>query len=148
MKLIYRGNTYDYDPTQSRPTNAGRPVKSAPRLQAPYTLMYRGETYHVDPTAPQAPAFSQPRAYDLIYRGETYHVDRDAQGTLTALTQATHSSRSKPVATRVSQRELNRLHQANLLSNLQRRLQAAQERGDQTLLDLLEAERQQITTSH
>ena len=143
MKLIYRGNTYDYDPTQSRPTNAGRPVKSAPRLQAPYTLMYRGATYHVDPTVPQAPAFAQPRAYDLIYRGETYHVDRDAQGALTALTQSTNARRSQPAA-QASQRALSQLHQANLLSNLQRRLQAAQERGDQALLDLLEAERRQI----
>ena len=147
MKLIYRGNTYDYDPTQSRPTNAGRPVKSAPRLQAPYTLMYRGTTYHVDPTVPQTQS-SLPRAYDLIYRGATYHVDRDAQGNLTALTQSTNAPRSKAISARVSQREVSQLHQANLLSNLQRRLQSAQERGDQAMLDLLEAERKQITTSH
>ncbi|MCY7272327.1 MAG: DUF4278 domain-containing protein [Phormidesmis sp. CAN_BIN44] len=146
MKLIYRGNTYDYDPTQASPDNAGRPVKSAPRLQAPYTLMYRGATYHVDPTVPQ-PQSSHPRSYDLIYRGATYHVDRDAQGNLTALTHSAAASRSKSAA-RASQRELSQLHQANLANNLQRRLQVAQERGDQRLLDLLEAERQQITMSH
>jgi hypothetical protein len=146
MKLIYRGNTYDYDPTQSSPDNAGRPVKPAPRLQAPYTLMYRGTTYHVDPTVPQ-PQSSHPRSYDLMYRGATYHVDRDAQGNLTALTQSAAVSRSKSAA-RVSQRELSQLHQTNVSNNLQRRLQAAQERGDQRLLDLLEAERQQITMSH
>ncbi len=146
MKLIYRGNTYDYDPTQSRPDNAGRPVKPAPRLQEPYTLMYRGATYHADPTAAQPQSF-QPRSYDLLYRGATYHVDRDAQGNLTALTQAAHASRSKAAA-RVSQRDVSQLHRANLTSNLQRRLQAAQERGDQRLLDLLEVERQQITMNH
>jgi len=146
MKLIYRGNTYDYDPTQARPDNAGGPVKPAPRLQAPYTLMYRGATYHVDPTVSQ-PQSSHPRSYDLMYRGATYHVDRDAQGNLTALTQSAAASRSKS-ATRVSQRELSQTHQTNMSNNLQRRLQAAQERGDQRLLDLLEAERQQITMSH
>lgn len=147
MKLIYRGNTYDYDPTEHRHDNAGRPVKSAPRLQAPYTLMYRGATYHVDPTVPQTQS-SLPRAYDLMYRGETYHVDRDAQGNLTALTQSANAPRSKSVSARVSQREVSQLHQTNLLNNLQRRLQIAQEQDDQTLLDLLEAERKQITTSH
>ena len=146
MKLIYRGNTYDYDPTQARPDNAGGPVKPAPRLQAPYTLMYRGATYHVDPTVSQ-PQSSHPRSYDLMYRGATYHVDRDAQGNLTALTQSAAASRSK-YAARVSQRELSQTHQTNMSNNLQRRLQAAQERGDQRLLDLLEAERQQITMSH
>lgn len=146
MKLIYRGNTYDYDPTEYRHDNAGRPVKPTPRLQAPHTLMYRGSTYHADPTVPQAQS-SLPRAYDLIYRGATYHVDRDIQGNLTALTQSANTP-LKPISARVSQREVSQLHQANLLSNLQRRLQAAQERGDQTLLDLLEAERKQITTTH
>lgn len=146
MKLIYRGNTYDYDPTQSSSDNAGRPVKPAPRLQAPYTLMYRGATYHVDPTVPQ-PQSSHPRSYDLMYRGSTYHVDRDAQGNLTTLTQSAAASRSKSAA-KVSQQELSQLHQVNLANNLQRRLQVAQERGDQRLLDLLEAERQQITVSH
>lgn len=146
MKLIYRGNTYDYDPTQARPDNAGGPVKPAPRLQAPYTLMYRGATYHVDQTVSQ-PQSSHPRSYDLMYRGATYHVDRDAQGNLTALTQSAAASRSKSAA-RVSQRELSQTHQTNMSNNLQRRLQAAQERGDQRLLDLLEAERQQITMSH
>ncbi len=146
MKLIYRGNTYDYDPSQARSDSAGQPVKPAPRLQAPYTLMYRGATYHVDPTVPQ-PQSSQLRSYDLMYRGATYHVDRDAQGNLTGLTQSAAASRSRSAA-KVSQRELSQLHQANVASNLQRRLQAAQERGDQRLLDLLEAERQQITMSH
>lgn len=143
MKLIYRGTTYD--PTQSRPDNARRPVKSALRLQQPYTLMYRGATYYVDPTAPQES--SQPRSYDLMYRGATYHVDRDAQGKLTSTTQAAHVTRSKTVA-KVSQREVSQLHQVNMSNNLQRRLKSAQERGDQALLDLLEAERQQIATSH
>ncbi len=146
MKLIYRGNTYDYDPTEYRHDNAGRPVKPAPRLQAPYTLMYRGATHHVDPTVPKTQP-SLPRAYELMYRGETYHVDRDAQGNLTTLTQAANAPR-KPISARVFQQNVSQLHQANLLSNLQRRSQAAQERGDQTLLDLLEVERKQITISH
>ena len=146
MKLIYRGNTYDYDPTEYRHDNAGHPVKPAPRLQAPYTLMYRGATYHVDPTVPQAQS-SLPRAYDLMYRGATYQVDRDAEGNLTALTRSANASR-KSISARVFQQDASQLHQANLLSNLQRRLQSAQKRGDQALLDLLEAERKQITTSH
>lgn len=147
MKLIYRGNTYDYDPTQSRQGNGGRPVKSAPRLQAPYTLLYRGETYCVDPTAYQTQVSALPQEYELIYRGATYHVDRDAQGNLTALTQSVKAPRSQSNA-RVAKQAVSQLHQANQLDSLHRRLQSAQERGDQTLLDLLEAERKQITISH
>ncbi len=147
MKLIYRGNTYDYDPTQSRAGNGGRPVKSAPRLQAPYTLLYRGETYCVDPTADPLQVSALPQAYELLYRGSTYHVNRDAQGNLTALTQSAKAPRSQSTA-KVVKQAVSQVHQANQLDSLHRRLQSAQERGDQALLDLLEAERKQITLSH
>lgn len=144
MKLIYRATSYDYDPTQSRPGNTGRPVRAAHRSQEPYTLIYRGLALHVDPNATPVPVPATPATYDLIYRGLNYHVNRDAQGVATAFTQPV-STKARTVSVSASpRRQLGQVHQANLTSNLQRRLEAAQARGDQQLIDLLEAERQQI----
>jgi Domain of unknown function (DUF4278) len=138
MKLIYRGNSYDYDPDRARSGNLGRPGRPAQPFRAPYTVMYRGVTLQIDPQV-QTPARSE--SYDLSYRGTRYRVDRDDQG---RVNMTTLPASQKP--TRISSKqEVGSLHQAHLLNNLQRRLQAAQERGDQALIDLLEAERQQLT---
>ena len=139
MKLIYRGNIYEYDRDQANPGNAGRPVRPAHASQAPYTLVYRGLTLQVDPQAmPQESA--RPMTYDLLYRGTAYHVSRDGSS-VNMTTQPAATMRSRRAS---SPQALDKIHQANLLNNLQRRLQAAQERGDQTLIELLEAERRQI----
>jgi Domain of unknown function (DUF4278) len=140
MKLIYRGNSYDYDFDQARAGNIGRPGRSAQPFRAPYTVMYRGTTMQIDPQA-QTPARSE--SYDLSYRGTRYRVDRDAQGRVNLTTLSANPKKVQRVS---PQREAVKLHQTNLLNNLQHRLQAAQERGDQALVDLLEAERQQITS--
>jgi len=139
MKLIYRGNSYEYDPTQAT-GNTGRPGRSAQPFRAPYTMMYRGVTMQIDPQA-HTPARSE--SHDLSYRGTRYRVDRDDQGRVNL---TTLPANQKPIQTFSPQREAGRLHQTNLLNNLQRRLQSAQERGDQALVDLLEAERQQIAS--
>ncbi|KAM3090633.1 DUF4278 domain-containing protein [Phormidesmis sp. 146-35] len=131
MKLIYRGNSYEY--------NADR-TQSAQSFRAPYTVMYRGVTMQIDPQA-QMPARSE--SYDLSYRGTRYRLDRDNQGRVNL---TTLPANRKPTQIFSPQREAGRLHHTNLLNNLQRRLQAAQVQGDQTLIDLLEAERRQITS--
>jgi Domain of unknown function (DUF4278) len=144
MKLIYRGNTYDYHPELTSDRTA--PFKSINSYRTPYTLIYRGLSYTVDPNhrAVEAP---RPTSYDLQYRGLTYHVTRDAQGVATMTTKAPGQAQAKAKATPASLPRNNtaKVHKANLLQNVQRRLQVARERGDQELIRLLEAELNQLT---
>jgi YD repeat-containing protein len=150
MKLIYRGVSYDYDPSQARSGNLGRPGRSTHGAKAPYTLMYRGVKIEVDPTAALTEAPVLPTSYNLSYRGVSYQVNRDAQGQVTSMTtltkKPTKTTSNQPafMMSTLPQQAVNKVHQANLLRDLQRRLEIAQERGDQRLVALLEAERQQI----
>jgi Domain of unknown function (DUF4278) len=75
MKLIYRGETYDYDRTQA---------KAANRPQTAYDLIYRGCLYHVDPSLAK-PVCEKPRSYELIYRGCTYQVTRNEAGVIATM---------------------------------------------------------------
>jgi hypothetical protein len=75
MKLIYRGETYDYDRTQPKP---------ATPPQAAYDLIYRGSLYHVEPSLAR-PTSEKPRSYELIYRGCTYQVTRNEAGVITTM---------------------------------------------------------------
>jgi hypothetical protein len=141
MKLIYRGVTYDYNPAPSRAHNAGRPSRSTP-AQVPYTLIYRGQTYSIDPNARSTEA-PMPAEYDLLYRGTAYQVRRDAEGTtMTARPAGLASGESVPAT--MPRRYVAKVHQANLLKNLQHRIQVAQARGDEQLMRLLESELRQI----
>ena len=142
MKLIYRGETYEYNPDVSRPGNTGRLARPVRLAQTPYNLIYRGSTIEIDPSASQE-AVPLPTHYNLIYRGSTYHVDRNSQSIATIAPKVAKASVSVPDT--MPRQYIDKVHQANLLENVQRRLKAAQSRGDQTLIDLLEAERQQIT---
>jgi Domain of unknown function (DUF4278) len=83
MKLIYRGETYNYDPTQAKASRAIRPTD-----QAVYDLIYRGALYRVDPSLAK-PTSSKPRSYELICRGYTYQVTRNEAGELIAMGPAT-----------------------------------------------------------
>ncbi|HEY9627469.1 MAG TPA: DUF4278 domain-containing protein [Coleofasciculaceae cyanobacterium] len=143
MKLIYRGQSYEYNPTSARTGNTGRPASSV-QAQAPYRLTYRGTTFEVDPEALQE-VTTLPTHYNLIYRGATYRVNRDAQGMTTIAPQVANAPKPVSIPAAMPNHYIGKVHQANLLENLQRRLQAAQSRGDQQLVALLEAERQQIT---
>ncbi len=79
MKLIYRGVTYDYNPSNGEPfQHTHRSSKS------PYELIYRGNRYRVEPNAIKQAA-TQPVTYELIYRGATYTVNRNGQGKVTAI---------------------------------------------------------------
>ncbi len=149
MKLIYRGATYNYDPSQARVGNTGQPVRSTQRARAPYTLIYRGVTTVVDPAAPPAWAAALPAVYNLIYRGTTVQVSRNAQGQAIATAQPVTTMRTRSTAQpshafAAGHPGLGRVHQTNLLNNVQRRLDVARGRGDMALVDLLESERQQI----
>jgi Domain of unknown function (DUF4278) len=87
MKLIYRGETYHYDPTQAKTGRAMRPTD-----QAAYDLIYRGALYRVDPSLAK-PTSSKPRSYELICRGYTYQVTRNEAGEMIAMSPATKRSK-------------------------------------------------------
>lgn len=87
MKLYYRGLSYEYDPSQVRSRNTGKPFKPVRESGAAYDLIYRGLTYHVDPNVKAVEAPVPPATYTLIYRGETYLVNRNVQGEVTLVTQ-------------------------------------------------------------
>lgn len=129
MKLVYRGVSYDYDP------QAQRNVKPSHKFQPAYTLLYRGAVYTVDPSIESQQRFVNPIA-DLIYRGVAYSLNGEMQPETGA------QAAPRPAAT--AQFDLASVHRGNLYRNVQRRLQAAQERGDQQLIHLLERELQQI----
>jgi hypothetical protein len=69
MKLVYRGTTYDRDPTAKARRLAQQTSGSA------YDLIYRGSTYRFDPTMAQL-ANRKPISYQLIYRGSIYQANR------------------------------------------------------------------------
>jgi Domain of unknown function (DUF4278) len=93
MKLIYRGATYNYDPTKVK---ARRPFPHPDELA--YKLIYRGSTYRFDPTIAKL-AGIKPRTYELIYRGTTYQVHQTATGKTTSIILATSFFKPKALIT-------------------------------------------------
>jgi hypothetical protein len=135
MKLIYRGQSYDYNPDGAL-GNTGRPARSPHVSQAPYTVIYRGQTLRIDPS--NTAEVGLPQSYDLIYRGATYRVNRGG---------VAHTATEQPVVhipSALPRHYVSKIHNANLQANLDRRLTAAQARGDQELVAMLEAERKQM----
>jgi Domain of unknown function (DUF4278) len=133
MKLIYRGESYDYNP--NRVGNIGRPARAPHIAQTPYTVIYRGQTLQIDPS--NTVEVERPQSYELIYRGETYQMNRSGQ-----VSSAPKAEIQIPDT--MPRHFVGKVHQANLEENLQRRLKVAKERGDRKLIEMLEAERQQI----
>jgi hypothetical protein len=115
LNLKYRGVTYSYSPAQA--------IADA----VPVTLSYRGVHYQ---------PINQPAlASDVLlkYRGIFYKLGQSGQPTEVIAPQTV--SRRDEVAS---------IHQQSLLKNVQRRIEVAQERGDNHLLTLLLAEREQL----
>jgi hypothetical protein len=83
MKLIYRGTTYNYDPTQAKTDRYNQST-----YQEPYNLKYRGVSYRVDPSIPKSVS-TQAQSYELIYRGCTYQVTRNEAGEMIAMNAST-----------------------------------------------------------
>lgn len=143
MKLTYRGASYEYNPLESRESDIlSRNWEAQRRCRSlqenSYPLVYRGSRYTTDQVAA---AFSVPAvrtSQALQYRGVKYI--RKPDGT-------THLATSReviPNTTAVVFKELSRVHRDNLRRNLERRLRSAKQRGDQALIDLLEAESKQL----
>ncbi|MDX2096710.1 MAG: DUF4278 domain-containing protein [Leptolyngbyaceae cyanobacterium bins.59] len=135
MKLYYRGIAYDSDPEQRRPDQGN---------QIPYELKYRGISYRVDPTqtAVESPI---PSIDNLTYRGVRYQVAR-LRDKVIIRSSAIKASATRLVAVPATfpRRYVAKVHHANVVENLSRRLQVAREHGDQQLVKLLEAEQRQI----
>jgi hypothetical protein len=76
MKLLCRGNIYDYDSGKT----PKRPFQPVARSGAAYTLISRGTTYTIDPSADRPKKLNHTRTYQLISRGVTYFVHWTGEG--------------------------------------------------------------------
>jgi Domain of unknown function (DUF4278) len=76
IKLLYRGTTYDYNPTAT--ANHPNQQKRQPGLIHP--LIYRGFTYQLDSNPQALQSDHNPTTYQLTYRGARYIVLRTAKG--------------------------------------------------------------------
>lgn len=138
MKLTYRGAHYEYTPA----TEVAGVSDRANSAQVPCRLMYRGAGYLANSAVEPVVDTSRP-AVNLTYRGVAYALNGGAP------VQAAERVVAEPVATARSKRAAVQAamavtHRQNLQQNLQRRLQVAQSRGDQHLVQLLESELRQI----
>lgn len=147
MRLTYRGASYEYNsaPLEVRESdifshNWEAQQRCKTLSEKSYPLTYRGVRYTTDQvaTAFSAPVLRSPQT--LSYRGAKYV--RNVDGTTTQIVPSVQPS--VPSTTMAALRELSRVHQDNLRQNLARRLQAAKARGDQELVNLLEAESKQL----
>lgn len=133
-KLIYRGVTYDYDPTHP-------PVDDRfDRIRQPITLQYRGNRYQLAPNRLTTEVY-QPRSYQLQYRGVKYWVHPTNEQPSAPVAGVEHpkaTNRIKPAT------GLQAVHQANLQHNLEHRIEVARQKGDLGLMAMLELERRQI----
>jgi YHS domain-containing protein len=75
MQLIYRGNTYNYDPSRFTVS----PFQMVRNPGSAYDLIYRGVTYRVDPSAKLKEVPKSTESHKLIYRGLVYFTNRTAQ---------------------------------------------------------------------
>ncbi len=134
MKLLYRGVQHNYH------------FPTLEVIEAEIQGNYRGVADHRPALrVPPVPQLS----YDLICRSAPYTTsDRAGQVTVGRVAIAPPPSAHPASPVVLTSTLLNhpaRIHEQHLRQNLERRLQAAQDRGDHDLIYLLEAERRQLT---
>jgi Domain of unknown function (DUF4278) len=83
MKLYYRGQSYEYNPSQQ----IKQPFQPVSPSGRGYGLKYRGVSYHVDPNTQSAEVTLSPTAYKLIYRGVAYFINKTANKEVTIFSQ-------------------------------------------------------------
>lgn len=140
MRLSYRGVSYEYTPTTLEVTEGEILGK------------YRGQPWRQQ-SFQDAPA--QP-IRQLKYRGVSYYTNRYG-GVNTAVRPEARPATSVPAAAsvdrqpafegnafRVKRQDWVKVHHDNLRRNLERRLESARARGDQSLVSQLEREMQYI----
>lgn len=132
MKLSYRGVGYEYEPLTLEVTEGEILGK------------YRGANWRCHTLK----EMSVPRPdVELSYRGVAYNPNRRIEACQTAIAHSDKPRAIKPISatsTLAAKKALEATHRENLRRNLERRLQAARERGDQQLVTLLEAESRQL----
>jgi hypothetical protein len=128
MKLTYRGISYE------------QPASPLRWSKGPVIGQYRGVPVHtqtVDRIPPQPPR-------DLHYRGLAYRVDRLGQ----IVHEPSHPTAVQPAQPAIAERSpllgAAQTHHRAMMASLERRIDIARTKGDQHLLALLEAERQQM----
>ncbi|MBD2074379.1 DUF4278 domain-containing protein [Phormidium sp. FACHB-592] len=139
MQLTYRGAHYNYTPGGAE---ADREANVFRALRPTYQLHYRGTVYAVDPNVEPRRSVAQPVG-PLHYRGVAYSLNGE---TFPTSRKAVSVVPSRPAFNRkaASPAEFAAVHRDNLYKNLQHRLQVARDKQDQTLINLLERELQQI----
>lgn len=136
MKLSYRGNPYEYEPTALDMAEGNQVGK------------YRGQEHkfgyprHIP--VPQVPL-------DLKYRGIAYSTHQTDEPEYldikTRLNQTFDKSPSEPMTRHQRFVEVAQRHRVNILRRLDHRIQVAKERGDSDLLKQLEFEKSQLMVS-
>jgi hypothetical protein len=132
MKLSYRGVNYELTPPTLEVTEGEILGK------------YQGVSWHCQTLR----EMHIPRVTPILtYRGATYS---QGQGVGQVASSAVWGAATKPDRPVFSpkafpvRKQAGQVHRANLLRNLERRIQVAKEKGDQTLISLLEAESRQL----
>jgi hypothetical protein len=129
MKLSYRGAHYEYNQPTLEVTEGeilGR---------------YRGANWRCH-TLQEMPIL-QP-GQPLKYRGTAYRSGEQPGLCPVDVAQSAIVRCQIPCTTAPIRKEVSRVHRANLERNLEYRLQVAKQKGNQVLIDLLEAERSQL----
>ena len=147
MNLIYRGDSYEYNPSslEVREVDALRRYRSAQRcktlVESNYPLIYRGATYTTAQIAQaftSTPVSSSPQL--LTYRGVQYL--KNANGMVEFARPAKASLAPKAITPAFL--EASTVHHENLRRNLERRLEVAKGQGNENLVNQLEAESRQL----
>jgi hypothetical protein len=149
MKLIYRGASYEYNQPYLEASEAAvlRHRQDAQQrcktlAESNYPLIYRGVRYttaQVAQSLAAVPVSATPQL--LTYRGVQYI--KNANGIVEFARPAKASLAPKTITPAFL--EATTTHHENLRRNLQRRLQVAQGRGDQNLVEQLESESKQLS---
>jgi hypothetical protein len=136
MKLSYRGVTYEYNQPTLEVT------------EGEILGHYRGVHWRCR-TVIDVPA--SPASHVLKYRGVEYlsNSDLDTDVYPVNAVQDWHPrvafSQVAKLRAKTASRKLADTHRSNLQNRLEQRLKAARDRGDNTLLSLLEAERKELS---
>jgi hypothetical protein len=131
MKLSYRGVHYEQNPLSLEVTEGEILGK------------YRGANWRCH-TLQEMPVPQPDRV--LKYRGVAYHTNQRV-GACQTVAQSDRPRAIKPITVTSSlntRKRLEETHRENLRRNLERRLQAARSRGDQHLINILEAESREL----
>jgi hypothetical protein len=132
MKLSYRGVNYELTPPTLEVT------------EGEILGQYRGVSWRCH-TLQEMPVPQVNLA--LTDRGVTYNPNQETDQVTSSAAWGAATKPAKPVFVPKAfpvRKQTEQVHRANLLRNLERRIQVARERGDLNLIGLLEAESQQL----